>query len=104
MLKKGDKVVMHTCGEAEHYEGQIWNVTSNEWELCGSKVVMLKGFSGAFSCEYLQKIDLLGIHTFVNEAKENIQLALETTRIDDHDEALEVAIDCLNCVLMEIEE
>lgn len=59
MLKKGDKVVMHTCGEAEHHNGRIWTVSSEkEWELCGSMVVMLEGFSGAFLAKYLQKVNL----------------------------------------------
>jgi threonine dehydrogenase-like Zn-dependent dehydrogenase len=58
MLKKGDKVVMHTCGEAEYYNGKIWTVSSNPWNLCGSEVVMLDGFSGGFATEYLQKVNV----------------------------------------------
>lgn len=59
-LKKGDQVVMHTCMEARSpkNQGKIWTVTSEkEWELCGSMVVMLEGFSGAFASQYLQKLD-----------------------------------------------
>jgi hypothetical protein len=58
MLKKGDKVVMHTCSEAEVYKGKIWTVASNVWKLCGTDVVMLEGFSGAFAVKYLQKVDV----------------------------------------------
>jgi DNA repair ATPase RecN len=51
---------------------------------------------------YEAKIDeLMERKTLVNEAKENIQLALETIRRDDHDDALNNAMDCLNCVLLE---
>jgi hypothetical protein len=57
-LKKGDKVVMHTCGEANIYDGKIWTVTSDVWELCGSKVVMLEGYSGAFAVKYLQRVNI----------------------------------------------
>ncbi|WP_312118292.1 hypothetical protein [Brevibacillus reuszeri] len=59
-LKNGDQVVMHTCMEAKNpkYAGKIWTVSSeHEWELCGSMVVMLEGFSGAFASQYLQKLD-----------------------------------------------
>lgn len=56
-LKKGDKVVMHTCGEAEHHNGRIWECRSDEQEMCGSKVIFLNQFSGAFACDFLQKVD-----------------------------------------------
>lgn len=63
MLKKGDKVVMHTCMESEspENEGKIWTVASDE-ELYGKgkyaqKLVFLDGFSSKFDCEYLQKVD-----------------------------------------------
>jgi hypothetical protein len=58
MLKRGDKVVMHTCLEAEHYDGKIWTVSSKPWNLCGSEVVLLDGFSGGFATEYLQKVNI----------------------------------------------
>lgn len=41
MLKKGDKVIMHTCLEAEKHEGKIWVCRTDEYEICGSRVVML---------------------------------------------------------------
>lgn len=57
-LKPGDTVVMHSCGEAQHYDGKLWTVRSKEWELCGSRVVLLEGFSGGFAVKYLQKVIL----------------------------------------------
>lgn len=63
MLKKGDKVVMHTCMEAEQEKGRIWTCRTDEQKLHPSHnytVVWLEGYSGCFSTEYLQKIDLSG--------------------------------------------
>lgn len=56
MIKKGDKVVMHTCGEAKHYEGIVWTCRTGEQDLCGSPVVWLEGFSGGFASRYLRKV------------------------------------------------
>lgn len=49
--------------------------------------------------EQAEKVEEL--RELVNEAKENIQLASETVRIDEHDDALNNAIDCLNYVIKE---
>jgi hypothetical protein len=60
-LKKGDKVVMHTCGEAEHYDGKIWTCRTDESKLHPSHnytVVWLEDFSGCFATEYLQKVNV----------------------------------------------
>lgn len=57
-LKKGDKVVMHTCLEAERHAGKIWTCRSDESEMCGSKVVWLDDFSGAFATKFLQKVNV----------------------------------------------
>lgn len=58
MLKQGDSVIMHTCGEADHYKGIIWTCESDEWKLpSDTSVVKLKGFSGAFATEFLNKIN-----------------------------------------------
>lgn len=56
MLKKGDKVVMHTCGEADKYKDKVWTVRSDESEICGSKVVWLEGYQGCFAAEFLRKV------------------------------------------------
>jgi hypothetical protein len=61
MLIKGDKVVMHTCGEAEHYDGRIWTCRTDEQKLHedhNSTVVWLEGFSGSFAAKYLQRVNL----------------------------------------------
>lgn len=59
MLRQGNKVVMHTCGEAEHYHGKIWTCSSDEFaSSSGSQVVFLNGFSGYFLVKYLQFVDL----------------------------------------------
>lgn len=59
-LKKGDKCVMHTCGESdlEKYHGKIWEVTCDEYFQYGRALVFLEGFSGSFAAKYLQKVDL----------------------------------------------
>jgi len=58
-LKPGDKVVMHTCIEPkrEKYKDKIWTVNSDPWDLCGSEVVLLDGFSGGFATGYLKKVE-----------------------------------------------
>ncbi|WP_145413768.1 hypothetical protein [Paenibacillus xylanexedens] len=58
-LQKGDKVVMHTCYEArqDKYRDKVWTVVSEPWDLCGSEVVNLEGFSGGFATEYLKKVE-----------------------------------------------
>lgn len=60
-LKKGDKVVMHSCGEAEFpkYKGKIWECEDNSFmSKSGCEVVFLKGFSGTFITKYLQIVKL----------------------------------------------
>lgn len=57
-LKKGDKVVMHTCGEAAHYDGKIWAVTHDEFFQSENALVFLEGFSGSFAACYLQKVNV----------------------------------------------
>lgn len=62
MLKKGDKVVMHTCMEALNPEnfGKIWTCRTDEKEYSwtSTKVIFLEGFSGCFSVEFLQKVNI----------------------------------------------
>ncbi|MGG3803144.1 hypothetical protein [Metabacillus fastidiosus] len=77
MLKKGDKVVMHTCVEAEHYNGRIWTCRTDEFKHHPNHeytVIMLEGFSGSFQTEYLQKVDL-------TEYEQEIERLNETVRI-----------------------
>lgn len=62
MLKKYDKVVMHTCIEAEQHNGEIWTCETNEYSkgegVYLENLVLLEGFSGAFSTRYLQKVNV----------------------------------------------
>ncbi|MBM7698663.1 hypothetical protein [Kurthia huakuii] len=61
MLKVGDQVVMHTCGEADYYDGKLWTCISDEQKLHEEHnytVVWLKDFSGCFDTKYLQKVRL----------------------------------------------
>ena len=55
---KGDKVVMHTCIEAKHYNGKIWECATDSWDNYGTELVMLEGFSGGFCTEFLQKVNV----------------------------------------------
>lgn len=59
-LTSGEQVVMHTCREAKNpkYEGKVWTTRSEPWDLCGSEVIMLEGFSGGFATEYLTRVTL----------------------------------------------
>ena len=70
MLKQGDKVVMHTCGESDYYKGKIWTCSSNEFtSSANQQVVFLEGFSGYFLVEYLQIIDLTEHNNEIEELK-----------------------------------
>jgi hypothetical protein len=58
-LKKGEKVVMHTCLEAElpKYDGKIWTCKTDSFLDRGKQdVVFLEGFSGYFCTEFLQRV------------------------------------------------
>ncbi|MFV4887496.1 hypothetical protein RY279_18825 [Bacillus velezensis] len=60
LLKKGEHVVMHTCGEAEHYDGRVWACKSDEFtDRAGQQVVFLEGFSGYFLADFLQRVNLV---------------------------------------------
>ena len=56
-FKKGDKLVMHTCGEASFYKGKIWICQTDSFLDRGKQeVVFLENFSGYFSAQYLTKV------------------------------------------------
>ena len=58
-FKNGNKVVMFDCMEAKHIDnyGKIWDCSSDSFmSASNSEVVFLKGFSGCFSCEFLQLV------------------------------------------------
>ena len=58
-LKKGDKVVMHTCYESkiEKYKDKLWTCQTDSFLSKGNEdVVFLDDFSGYFSTEFLQRV------------------------------------------------
>ncbi len=60
-LKKGDKVVMHSCMEANNpkYYGKVWTCQNDSYKnSSGSELVFLEGFSGSFSVDFLQLVKL----------------------------------------------
>jgi len=61
-FKKGQKVVMFDCMEARHPKnyGKLWTIESDSFqrEKNTSEVVFLEGFSGSFSCGYLQLVKI----------------------------------------------
>lgn len=52
----GDTVQMVNCPEAKRHQNKLWKVTWGPLFMCGTWVVWLKDYSGAFACEYLQRI------------------------------------------------
>lgn len=95
MLKDGDKVVMHTCGEAEYYNGKLWTCQGNEFTSSREKVIFLKGFSGHFKTKYLQLVSVNDsvksiIHERLNylEKEECIKEHRQVERMTRYDELL----------------
>ena len=57
-LKKGDKVIMHTCDEStfEKYKDKIWVCKTDSYlDKSKQEVVFLENFSGCFLVEFLKK-------------------------------------------------
>jgi len=60
LLKKGDKVVMHTCHESTLliYKYKIWTCKSDSFLARDkSEVVFLENFSGYFLAKFLKKLE-----------------------------------------------
>ncbi|MFJ6415041.1 hypothetical protein ACIQLG_19870 [Terribacillus saccharophilus] len=72
-LKKGDLVVMHTCMEAEDPDnaGKLWVCRTDEANVKWTtpNVVWLEGYAGAFSVEYLQKVDISSLKGVADDAR-----------------------------------
>ena len=93
MLKKGDTVVMHTCGEAEHYDGQIWVCETDEFtSSSGTPVVFLEKFSGYFMVKFLQKVNFdFSYQQFLSDEKKYEKLVYEhADLLHFHDTACEI--------------
>lgn len=63
LLKQGDKVVMHTCLESEGKNyGKVWTCKTDEFTrgkgVYKQDLIFLEGFSGSFSTEFLQKVNI----------------------------------------------
>jgi len=63
LLKKDDKVVMHTCMESEGKNySRIWSCETDEFikgdGVYKQNLIFLEGFSGYFATEFLQKINI----------------------------------------------
>jgi hypothetical protein len=78
-LKIGDKVVMHTCGEAEFpkYFGKVWTCKTDEYTtgegLYEQNLVFLEGFSGSFATEFLQLVDLSPQQVLIEQQADAIE-------------------------------
>ncbi|PEY43855.1 hypothetical protein CN354_01405 [Bacillus cereus] len=65
MLKKGDKVVIYTCGEADKYKDRIWTCKTDEYinrkgeGIFEQRLVFLEGFSGCLLTKYLRRVEIL---------------------------------------------
>ena len=58
-FSKGEKVVMHTCLEADYFKGKVWECLTDSYkDRCGQDVVFLTGFSGSFLTKFLQKVQV----------------------------------------------
>lgn len=56
-LKKGDKVKMHNCGEADFYPNKEWVCKTDSFKShSGADVVFLEDYSGYFIVEFLKKV------------------------------------------------
>ena len=53
-FRPGDRVMMTDCPEADSHKGQIWTVKAGPQCLCGSWVVWLTDYPGAFDCQRLK--------------------------------------------------
>ena len=60
-IKKGDKVIMHSCREAnfpKYKDKKIECLSDSFKNINGIEVVFLNGVSGYFICKYLKKVEL----------------------------------------------
>lgn len=74
-LKKGDKVVMHTCLESKGKNlGKVWTCHTDSFKCeAGIEVVFLEGFSGFFHTKFLQPVKL---DSFCNERINSLEASL----------------------------
>ncbi len=108
-LKKGDWVVMHTCGEAtdpDNY-GKLWRCKTDEYTkgqgVYEQNLVFLEGFSGCFSTEFLQKVNLPDIPPVptigCSECDYKGYFEYETGVVDEGTQIKEIAKEPCDCVI-----
>jgi hypothetical protein len=87
-LKKGDKVVMHTCMEANNpkYLGRIWTCKTDAYRNKGYDydVIFLEGFSGSFAAEFLQKVNVSDDTEIQHLREENAAQAEEIKKLQTY--------------------
>jgi hypothetical protein len=88
-LKKGDRVVMHTCIESEELPGKIWTCKTDQFTrgkgVFAQDSVFLEGYSGSFAPEFLQKVILPSEDEAVLAALEESQQQVEESKIREID-------------------
>lgn len=61
-IKKGDKVIIKGSAEEKKYEGCVFEVLSEPYNICGSEVVKMKChetgkyFGGGYATEFLEVV------------------------------------------------
>lgn len=101
LLKQGDKVVIHTCLESERYNGKIWTCKTDEFirgeGVYKQNLIFLEGFSGSFSTDYLQKVNipinnneeiLINALKYIKEQYEVDFTKMELERLEPRDESI----------------
>ncbi len=64
MINKGDNVMIIGSAEAEKYKGCIFEVLSEPYNICGTKVVKMKCnetgkyFGGGYDVGFLKKVEV----------------------------------------------
>lgn len=62
-MKKGDKVIIKGSAEEGKYQGCIFEVLSEPYDICGSEVVKIKChetgkyFDGGYAAEFLKVVE-----------------------------------------------
>jgi hypothetical protein len=52
----GTNVRMVNCYEVRKHGDKVWITNSEPWEMCGSQVVKLEGYSGGFDTSCLEVV------------------------------------------------
>ena len=57
-LRIGDRVTMNNKYHIpEKYQGVVFTVRSEPWDLCGTEVVLLEGYRGGYATDGLTKVE-----------------------------------------------